>query len=287
MIISTWRKSGCWPINHDIFQDDEFAPSVTTSTSASHIPYSFPVSNAQEVGDDDSDDDSDCQPDVSDDLGMESHDDDAETTPGELIPTTMHPNSHGPPISTTGLPTILPALPIMAVIFQPIPPDKFYAPIHPSLAVHDYPCACQPSIQTQVNNLIETNQELLSCLVTLEAHCNMAGTEILSLKQCLNTKDKKMNKQWKLNVDTRWLNSDEGLQLAEEHRAMREAEQQKKQEAKDQCTAKETEQQHQSLLRDPNEPFTGTLASKMKPDLQEVADALGLSIEGQKQDLLE
>ena len=36
-------KSGVWPINHDLFQDADFAPSINTSTVARDVPDSYPV----------------------------------------------------------------------------------------------------------------------------------------------------------------------------------------------------------------------------------------------------
>jgi hypothetical protein len=42
----------------------------------------------------------------------------------------------------------------------------------------------------------------------------------------------------------------------------------------------------QRRQRDPNEPFTGALATKTKADLQDIAHALELTIDGQKKDLL-
>jgi hypothetical protein len=42
-IIAAFWKSGCWPVNCDIFTDEDFAPSIPTSTSAHHVPSSFPI----------------------------------------------------------------------------------------------------------------------------------------------------------------------------------------------------------------------------------------------------
>ncbi|KAH9064952.1 hypothetical protein EDB87DRAFT_1680123 [Lactarius vividus] len=46
----------------------------------------------------------------------------------------------------------------------------------------------------------------------------------------------------------------------------------------------EREEQHRQ--RDPNEPFTGVLATKTKGDLQDIVQALELAINGQRKDLL-
>ncbi|KAH9070740.1 hypothetical protein EDB83DRAFT_2210368, partial [Lactarius deliciosus] len=96
----------------------------------------------------------------------------------------------------------------------------------------------------------------------------------------------KSNKRCKLNVDARWLNSDEGLRIAQEQEVSRAVEEQRRREAREQRTAKLTEREEQRRQRDPNEPFTGALATKTKGDLQDVAQALELAITGQKKDLL-
>jgi len=42
-IITAFWKSGCWPINRDVFMDEDYAPSIPTSTSAHYVPSSFPI----------------------------------------------------------------------------------------------------------------------------------------------------------------------------------------------------------------------------------------------------
>ncbi|KAI0291531.1 hypothetical protein BC826DRAFT_885750, partial [Russula brevipes] len=61
---------------------------------------------------------------------------------------------------------------------------------------------------------------------------------------------------------------------------------QKKKEAREQRVAKEIEREAQRQQRDPTELFTGMLGSKSKPDLQDVAQVLGLATDGQKKALL-
>ncbi|KAG5335208.1 hypothetical protein C0989_001866 [Termitomyces sp. Mn162] len=120
----------------------------------------------------------------------------------------------------------------------------------------------------------------------LRAHCAFAGSEIQELNQHLNAKENRPQKQHKLNVNARWLNSDEGLRLAEEQEAAWAAEEQKKHEAREQQAAKETEREQQQQQRDSNAAFSGTLGLKTKADLQNVAQALGLTTDGKKKDLL-
>ena len=42
-IKQAFKKSGCYPINPSVFTDEDFAPSIPTSTSAHHVPPSYPV----------------------------------------------------------------------------------------------------------------------------------------------------------------------------------------------------------------------------------------------------
>jgi hypothetical protein len=42
-IHSAFWKSGVWPINHELFQDADFAPSINTSTMTRDVPDSYPV----------------------------------------------------------------------------------------------------------------------------------------------------------------------------------------------------------------------------------------------------
>ena len=115
----------------------------------------------------------------------------------------------------------------------------------------------------------------------------MAHCEIQDLKWRGNVKDSRTQKRQKLNVEARCLTSEEGLRLAQEHEAVKEAQEQKKCEAQEQRAAKEAERERLRLERDLNELFTGALTTKTKPDLQDIAQALGLLHSGGKEDLLE
>jgi hypothetical protein len=45
-IQAAWRKSGCYPINVDIFSASDYAPSVPFSTSTPLLPPSYPTLNS-------------------------------------------------------------------------------------------------------------------------------------------------------------------------------------------------------------------------------------------------
>jgi len=163
----------------------------------------------------------------------------------------------------------------------------FYAPTRWSLRFKSHPGRLPtPSVQAREAERDAEIATLKSRLALVEAHAALAYSEIHNLKRQLNAHNNKGSKRRKLNVEARWLNSDEGLRMAEEAEALKAAEEQRKREAQEQRAAKEAEREEQRRQRDPNEPFTGALASKTKPDLQDVAQALGLAIDGQKKDLL-
>ena len=76
------------------------------------------------------------------------------------------------------------------------------------------------------------------------------------------------------------MTSAEGLAAAEAQEKER-----KKQEARDKQLEQETERARLRTERDPNQPFVGTLASKKKDELQDVAWALGLPENGTKAEI--
>jgi hypothetical protein len=42
-IITAFQKSGCWPVNCNVFTDVYYTPSILTSTSSCHVSSCFPV----------------------------------------------------------------------------------------------------------------------------------------------------------------------------------------------------------------------------------------------------
>ena len=123
-------------------------------------------------------------------------------------------------------------------------------------------------------------------MATVEAHAQLAYTEVHALKWQLNAKTNKSTKQHKLNVNARWLNSDEGLRIAQEQETTRAAEEERRREVREQHTAKQVEWDEQCQQRDPNTPFACALVTKTKADLQDIAQVLGLAIDSQRKDLL-
>ncbi|KAH7869071.1 uncharacterized protein C8R40DRAFT_1026638, partial [Lentinula edodes] len=98
--------------------------------------------------------------------------------------------------------------------------------------------------------------------------------------------ENRASKRPKLNVDARCLTSREGMELAEKQHNEREAEVQKKNEAQAARDAKDAERQEIRRTMGPTTVFTGSLNSKLKDDLKDIAFVLGLSLEGNKDELI-
>jgi hypothetical protein len=117
----------------------------------------------------------------------------------------------------------------------------------------------------------------------------MTVSEIRDLKRRMNVRDSKGWRKKKLNVNACYLNLEEGMVLCAQHDTEDVAKSQKKVEAnlaKARKAVKETERQRLHVKRGPVEAFTGSLLSRLKPDLQEIVNALKLLKDGTKQDLL-
>ena len=59
-IMSAFKKCGIRPLDRGIFDDEDFAPSITTSTTDTHVPPSFPISDTPRVLQPDFDSDEHC-----------------------------------------------------------------------------------------------------------------------------------------------------------------------------------------------------------------------------------
>lgn len=242
-IQAAWRKSGYWPIDQTVFKNEDYAPSILTSTSSLHVPDSFPVSHNAHI----QPDFYEYLPDLDED---EPHEND------DLI--SISPRDFNLNDDTQSLQHLLKTR-------------------QRQVRRH----------HNQTSQPRDENAAFRSRIATLEAQCAMACCEIQDLKRCGNVKDSRARKRQKLNIEARCLMSEEGLRLAQEYEAAKEAQEQKKREAWEQQAAKEAEREQLQLERDLNEPFTGALTTKTKPDLQDIAQALGLLYSGGKKDLLE
>jgi hypothetical protein len=247
-IQAAFRKTGIWPINRNIFSDKDYAPSIDTSTTARDVPDSYPVHANDKWPEHQSWSDDEPEP-------NSDEDEDTNSRPS--------PPSESPPASS----------------FNPaeIPPSRFYSkapkPAHRGRDTEAYIHA----LEGEVAVLRHENEELA-------AHAVLAFDQVRSLKHRLNGKASN-SKRRKLTTNSRWLNSAEALAQCEREEAEAEAEAAHKQLKANEKQAQEKERQRQRERRDPNEPFVGSLNSRKKADLQDIAYALGLEIEGRVEDL--
>ena len=87
-------------------------------------------------------------------------------------------------------------------------------------------------------------------------------------------------------MEAQVLTSEEGKQISAEKEAERKVKEQKKTETAAQQKQKENDREQQHRAQAPDAPFTSSLTSKSKPDLQDIAGALSLPEDGTKEVLL-
>jgi hypothetical protein len=322
-IISAFRKSGIRPLNPDIFTNEDYTSSIPTSTAA-HVPSSYPTQQLSTMptsavfgdwednesaidsdssdedykdSDDESSDDSDDGDDSDNNGGNNNIDDDSENEDQQDHPPTTPSASHHPhPTSRDETPPAEPhpSSSSSTLTASSIPLASFYSTTRRSSRTAS--AAAQASVitvssagsknqQAQIAKLITQNEALTSRIAFLEAHCALAVSEIRDLKRRMIARDTKTKKKKKLNVLARCLNSDEGLDACNRRDEEDRQKQARKEELAARKLAKEQERERARAARGPVEAYTGSLASKSKPDLQEIAEALALSKDGTKQDL--
>ena len=126
-----------------------------------------------------------------------------------------------------------------------------------------------------MDQLEERIARLESDTIILRDQLAVVQDDIRDLKRKRNAYDVRSFKRPKLNVDARTLTSACGRPAVAEKEAATEAEQQKKQSARNQRPlTEEAGRLHTQLTRDPNYAFSGALGSKLRPDLVDVAHAL-------------
>jgi hypothetical protein len=121
-----------------------------------------------------------------------------------------------------------------------------------------------------------------------EAHCTLMGREFAKLHYQLNSKNDKGGRQSiGLNTQARCLTDAEGLAAWGLERAKRAEKAREKDERHTRKVAKEAELAAQRAAIGDTAVFSGSLASKNKPDLQDIARALSLSEDSTKQALVD
>jgi len=301
-ICQAFRKSGTYPVDGSVFQDDDFAPSESTSTTYGHVPPSYPSSTSACDDHDfynssDDDDDTpiqrqtyDSDSDENSDSDDNSEDDDNSET-GPRSPTASTPAAAQSMINISDPFGLLGSTSQTSPTIAAIPPSRFYAsaPKRRSAPSISTPSAIPAHSTTneRLAYLENTVSSLTSEVRTLGAQCAMAADEVKDLKRKLYARENKARKRPKLKTDARCLTSGEGRRLAMEHETAKAAEQQKKTAARERRAAQDAEREQQRRERDPKQAFSGSLSSKNKPDLQDVAHALQLDIAGTKKDLVD
>jgi hypothetical protein len=268
-ILQAWKKSGAWPIDHNVFTDEDFAPSIPYSTHARDLPAAFPSSNhAAPTDPDKSHPASDSDSDSSSDGDLDTNNNKRPTEPPmpPSLPTTMPIETPRQPIEpsvTSQQPVNAPHCPRQPPPLAEIPPHSFYGS-----ETFDYITHLEKKVGFY------------------KAHCTMLEMVNRDLKRKVNEKDNaRSNKKHKVVTNPRMLTSDEGLRLVEEQEEEQRIKKQKKKEAVQRREDKAAESQQQRAHRDPHEPFRGSLTSKSKGDLQEIACVLGLSEDSTVKDL--
>ena len=271
-ICAAFRKSGVWPINHNLFQDADFAPSINASTVARDVPDSYPIyaeewpdhqswSNNESESESSSDDDDNNN--TEDPDGVNIGEGDARQAQHCTDPAATETSPASPPTNS-----YLPS---------PIPPSQFYSKV-------PKPPQRGRNTEAYISRLEHESAMLRQENAELATHATLAFDHVRRLKHRLNAKGPS-SKRRKLNTESRWLNSEEGLAQCERQEAEEREKAAQKQTRMEERQAKQAEQQRQREERGLDEPFIGSLNGRRKVGLQDIAYSLGLDIEGRVEDL--
>ena len=196
---SAWRKSGCWPINPDVFTEEDYAPSTPMSTAASHVPTSYPETAARCRACDRSAKDADIDASINiDDESLSIIDSSSDESEDK--------ETYSP--STSQTITRAYSLPCLGPSQNGNHQVVTRARSHPHLG----PWSGKHNLWSEVKRLEGGNESMQKQIAFLEAHLSMARSHIEDLEKRHYNQDKREQKKRKLNVDARCLTSDEGLQ---------------------------------------------------------------------------
>ena len=139
----------------------------------------------------------------------------------------------------------------------------------------------------EIARLQAENQELTWQRDTANTHAVVLRRENNDLKQKLNTKAESSRRKKGLRTKGELLTSLEARERLAQEAAERDAKQKKRDEAQKRREDKAVERQIQRDAMNGNETYMGTLSSKNKAELEDIAHALGLPEKGLKADLIE
>ena len=296
-IQTAFRKSGICPINPKVFTDDDYAPSIPTSSRA-HVPISYPRaqipqiqpatcasemrSNKQDEDgnklDSDSDSESDSDSDSTnstdqDDNNRANNDNHMEMSSHPHIHTATSPGVMQPPSSSSSGPGVIDAELLPELPTQPIVSDSHRSsspPIPP-------PCCLCFNCQNRHVAILERFERLEKRADLAETHCAIAVAYLDAEKRRANAQKVRTTSQ-AMPLKSRCVTSGEGLREFEAAIAAKEGKEKKKADAKAAREEAKVAKQAARDARGPTAEFSGVLTSKNKDDLTEIANALRLSI---------
>ncbi|KAL0063933.1 hypothetical protein AAF712_009123 [Marasmius tenuissimus] len=259
-IQAAWARSGAHPFNPKVFHDTDYAPSLATSYNNADVPSTFPLPSFY--------DDSEVP---NGNHTCEGCEDDPDIDP-------VSSPQLSPPISVAALPavSIVADLPPSASS-QSTPTDNSDPLPPPAVAYKsNVPCAQYRDDSQYIGALEDEVDALRKENAKIGAHCVILHDQYTVLKRKYNKANTKKSKKRKLNVEARHLTSDEFMMQKEKENRERAAEEQRK----------DFERQHQRETCDQSAPFLGSLKSKNKEDLKDVAYRLGLPMDGTNNELI-
>ncbi|KAL4080442.1 hypothetical protein J3A83DRAFT_4366767 [Scleroderma citrinum] len=177
IILKAWKNSGICPLNPHLFKDQDFTPSMSTSTEA-HVPSSYPVElhelpDLQDITTDDDDkcssgSDTDNNDAVSHVSSRSDTDDKSDDEVSTILPFADHCSA--PRLAPTSLP----------IQSSTMPPTVLKS--NPELVSYF------SSLENRVNQLESRLEEKSGKLEVAKAHCVMALGQIRVLNKQLNSK---------------------------------------------------------------------------------------------------
>jgi len=256
-IKKAWAKCGIWPFNPNIFTDEDFAPSVSTSTKG-HFPASYPPSFANsEASSEGSDhDDSDSKDDDDNEYNEFNDRDDNNDHIEDNLHTRFHARNDQNQCTSS----------------PPPPSKRKWADLE----------AENVDLRRQLKEMEKQKEQAW-------VHATMARVQCEEMAKKLNSKAKNQDELPLMDVpEVRWLTGERGREVWRAEEAVIQAKKQKKADVvarKEQAEADKQQRRREMMLGTREVAFSGGLSSKKVDELCDIAYALALS-EGKKEDLV-